>query len=230
MQIVYKSLLAIHVISGTISLILFWIPAIAKKGKRLHNLVGTWYVWTMSLVLISALSLCLYHFFISGQYIMGLVLSFLSFLTLNPLWSGMDALRQKKGLSPSSRRMRLGLDLLLMFLGFILLIIGVYHAIVLVIIFGVVGSLSAIPVYQAVSRKQGKFNWYDNHRSQMIISGSAAYTAFFAFGARRFLVGLQGTHWMIIPWVAPTLLALAAIYRIRYVEKRARQKKARKKA
>lgn len=223
MPLIYQGLMAIHLLSGSISLIMFWIPAFAKKGGKLHKQVGQVYVWAMSVVLASAMALCLYHFLFTGRYVTGLILSFLSFLTLNPLWTGMDALRQKRGLSPRSWQVRLGLDILLLVYGLFLLVIAWRFGNLLILIFGIGGSLSAIPLIKAVRQKQGKFNWYDNHRSQMIISGSAAYTAFFAFGARRLLEGIQGTNWVIIPWVAPTLIAVWVIRRLRRQDKKPRK-------
>jgi hypothetical protein len=48
------------------------------------------------------------------------------------------------------------------------------------------------------------------HIQGTIISGIAAYTAFFAFGGSRIMVGMLHMHqqWMMIPWIAPTLLGL----------------------
>jgi hypothetical protein len=43
-----------HIAAGTIALILFWIPAIARKGGRTHVRAGWFYVACMSLVVVTA--------------------------------------------------------------------------------------------------------------------------------------------------------------------------------
>ncbi len=45
----------------------------------------------------------------------------------------------------------------------------------------------------------------------MIVSGIAAYTAFFAFGARNYMASLLSDDWQILPWVLPTILGVIAI-------------------
>ena len=57
------------------------------------------------------------------------------------------------------------------------------------------------------------------HIQGTIISGIAAYTAFFAFGGSRFLMGVLHLpqQWMILPWIAPSLLGI--IY-MRYMKRK----------
>src|ERR1700691_626458 len=47
----------VHVGSGGLALILFWIPAIARKGGRLHIRAGWFYVACMSVVVVTALAM-----------------------------------------------------------------------------------------------------------------------------------------------------------------------------
>lgn len=48
----------IHIVAGTLGLLLFWIPVLARKGGRLHVNAGRWYIWTVYVVAISALISC----------------------------------------------------------------------------------------------------------------------------------------------------------------------------
>ena len=50
----------------------------------------------------------------------------------------------------------------------------------------------------------------------MLVSGIAAYTAFFAFGGRVFFESLLTGYWAVLPWVAPTIIGIGAI---KYLEK-----------
>jgi hypothetical protein len=48
----------IHIIAGTMGLLLFWLPVFARKGGRLHTTTGRWYVRCVYVVAISALISC----------------------------------------------------------------------------------------------------------------------------------------------------------------------------
>lgn len=224
METLYRILLITHISFGSISLVLFWIPVFARKGGKLHNKVGIIYFYCMSLVVISAMLLCFYNLFISARYINGLALLFLSILTINPLWSGLDALKHKKQLTRRSRNIRLGLEGILFLYGILLLVIGIYYEQVLIIIFGSVGVLTGQRDLRTFLQKEPEYNWFETHMSGMIISGSAAYTAFFAFGARSLFGFLSGTYWVILPWVMPTIIALIAVNILRKSYKIKRKK------
>ena len=58
MEIVRKVLLSTHVTTGCISLILFWLPIIVKKGSLIHIKIGKAYIYSMWIVVFSAIILC----------------------------------------------------------------------------------------------------------------------------------------------------------------------------
>lgn len=211
MELIAKILLGLHISAGSVSLILFWIPAFAKKGGKLHNQVGRIYYFTMLFVVLTAFLLSMYDIFLANKLVMGLALLFLSFLTLSPLWSGVDAIQQKKQLSQRSKHIRLVLELILLIYGIVLLAIGLYYNVILIMIFGITGILVGQQNVRIFAKKEPAYNWFDTHMSGMIISGSAAYTAFFAFGARSLFGFLQGTPWIVLPWVMPTIIALVVV-------------------
>ncbi len=211
MALLFKSLLYLHMVAGSLSLILFWIPVFTRKGGKTHRQVGVVYVWCMSVVVGTAFLMSIYDLLFTSKYVLGLSLLFLSFLTLNPLWSGMDALKQKKQLSKRSRNLRLALEGILFVYGAFLLATGIYYQVILVIIFGSVGVILGFKNVRIFAQKTPEYNWFDTHMSGMIVSGAAAYTAFFAFGARSVFGFLQGTYWVILPWVLPTLIAVVSI-------------------
>jgi hypothetical protein len=57
MASLFQSLRWIHIAAGSIALILFWIPAIARKGGRTHIRAGWFYVACMSVVVVTALGM-----------------------------------------------------------------------------------------------------------------------------------------------------------------------------
>ncbi|MEM7081389.1 MAG: hypothetical protein AAF465_01460 [Pseudomonadota bacterium] len=60
-----------------------------------------------------------------------------------------------------------------------------------------------------------------SHLASMIGAGIASHTAFFVFGANRFLSDALSGHWQLVPWVAPAVVGTIIINRIsrRYVRK-----------
>src|SRR6266478_2601944 len=54
MASLFQSLRWVHISAGSIALILFWIPAIARKGGKTHIRAGWTYVVCMSVVVVTA--------------------------------------------------------------------------------------------------------------------------------------------------------------------------------
>ena len=56
MLFIHSSLVTLHIIAGALALLLFWMPAIAKKGGRVHVLSGRAYAIAMYIVSVSGFS------------------------------------------------------------------------------------------------------------------------------------------------------------------------------
>lgn len=213
MDFLIKALLITHVSAGFTSLGLFFIPAIARKGSKLHNTVGRWYVFGMWTVLITALLLCMVRV-INGQFVQAMFLGFLALLTSQPLYYGVAVLRNKQGASTRMRRVDLGLRLALAIFGPYLIGAGLGwwgpqgHQ--LLVIFGVLGTVISVPsVIDNLRGKQKDYNWLMEHVSGLIISAIAAFTAFFAFGGRQIFGDLFAGNLQIVAWVAPTIIGVS---------------------
>ena len=70
-------------------------------------------------------------------------------------------------------------------------------------------------------------NRLQTHLAEMIVTGIAGYTAFFAFGARQFIQELLVGNWAVVPWVLPTILGTLAIqiWLPKYATKKSASKK-----
>ena len=79
--------------------------------------------------------------------------------------------------------------------------------------FGLLAIPSGRDVWMTKAKAMAKETRMKMHIQGTIISGIAAYTAFFAFGGARII----HHQWMVIPWILPTLLGL--IY-VRYMKKK----------
>lgn len=222
---IFSTLMTIHIIAGSLSLIVFWIPAFTRKGGFNHNRVGRIYMKLMWTVVITAAILSIKNLYF-GHIEAAAFLGFLSIITANPLWKGVAILNQKKGISASFQKKDLLFEILIFILGVLLLTYGIYlkgeGGAVLMIIFGFLGVSNLGTITKNIKNPPIKANWFIEHMKSMITTGIAAYTAFFAFGGRTVLGHIFTDYWMIIPWVGPTVLG---VFAMRYLEKYYLQKR-----
>lgn len=207
----YKTLLSIHVFSGFISLLLFWIPMFTKKGGQAHRKVGQLYVYFMGAVVITATILSIMNA-TNGHWNKALFLGFLSILTGLPLWYGTTILKQKKQTSKTHRITHQTLLYLLLLYSVFLLGVAICLQFkvmgILYLFFGILGISVSAPTLKAYWTHTYQPNWLQEHYGGMIISGTAAYTAFFVFGGANFFESIFVGNWQILPWVLPTILTV----------------------
>jgi len=222
---IHKILLGIHIPFGFLSLVLFWIPVGVKKGSPTHRKVGKWYYWAMWGVVITAVLLCLSNLY-QGNYVSAMFLGYLAIITSYPLWYSYEILNQDKEWSDRYFLIRKIATSTMFFAGLLMMYMGIFqfnfeNMGIVMFFFGVL----ALPgIKDALMKKpvaMAKEQRMKMHIQGTIISGIAAYTAFFAFGGSRILMGYfhLDAQWMVIPWIAPTLLG--TIY-MRYMKKKYR--------
>lgn len=228
MEAVYKFLLGSHIFFGSISLIVFWLPAVfTKKGGEWHNKIGRIYVRLMWFVVISAGLMCLRNIFFVGNYNAAIFLGFLTLITAHPIWHGTAILKYKTEQPRSFVQMHMSFRAVIIIAAFGMIAYGVYlhfqgevHP--LLFIFGILGA-SDLPAWlKEIKNPIKNANWLTEHLSGMIISGIASYTAFFAFGGRAMLGKILTGYWQILPWVLPTIIGIIAI---KYQKKKYEKKK-----
>ncbi|RBP52820.1 hypothetical protein [Arenicella xantha] len=215
MQFISTILLVIHVLAGVASLILFWIPALTRKGGRNHRLAGRWYVKAMWVVVVTAISLSVKNVII-GDYVLAAFLGFLSLLTAKPLWMGTAILSSKHGVNARYRSNLMVLNALLVIAGATLIyygiVLGAQGIAVFLLVFGGLGLSNIIEfvgLWRAPDSRQ--IDWRKQHIVGMGTSGIAAHTAFLAFGASSLITSLVNSYWALAPWLAPTVIGTIAI-------------------
>lgn len=212
----FRSVLGnLHLATGFIALAAFWLPLFTRKGGRFHRTAGWIFVGAMSVILVSAATMTVQRI-VAGDRGFALFLGFLTLITFAAVRGGIMVLRRKAG----PHLMRTPFDfaiLVLIFLaGLALLWQWWLTRFPLLLVFGALGVLTAIPEMLAWRRPPPAVPryWFYQHFENMIIAGMAAHIAFFAFGSTRIWPDLySGQPWwlMLLPWVAPFPAAFGAI-------------------
>lgn len=236
MSIAYTTLLFFHIAIGFVSLVLFWIPMMVKKGSAFHKRSGHWYAKAMYAVGFSALALALMlmidpiGFKYSGANFSqeelprviasvkdsSLFLLAISVLVLVSVRHGLQTIRAKGNHALMRRADHLTINIVLLAVGIWLGIIatGGSPMSVLFYIFATLCVLSAIgnlrfSLTASVTRPQQIIA----HITGIIGAGIGSHTAFFVFGANRVLSELLSGYAAIVPWVLPAVIGNIIIWR-----------------
>lgn len=210
MEVFRQGLLGVHVLAGFAALVLFWVPALTRKGGPWHRRAGRWYAYAMTFIAVTGVVLAV-MFLAGDRWQAGLFLLFLGVITGTSLWNGWRALRTKRDPAGYTTPLHLAVALLNVGGGAALIALGLALDRPLFYAFGPVGLLVGGGML-ALSRKRPddlKF-WLYQHFTGMIGSGIAAHVAFFAFGGRQLLGwGIGGPGLLL--WIGPLVVGTLAI-------------------
>ena len=213
-ELFHKTILWIHIPFGFLSLVLFWIPVGVKKGSTVHRKVGWYYYIAMWVVLITSGLLSISNT-IQGNYIAALYLGYLTLITSNPLWYSYEILKQKGEWSDRYFMIRKVFLAILFICGIGMILLGAikfnFQGMgTMMVFFGLLVMPAGIDLFRSKAVAMSKERRIKMHIQGMIISGIAAYTAFFAFGGSRILMGMLHLpqQWMILAWTLPSVLGL----------------------
>jgi hypothetical protein len=232
MNTIHSLLFIIHIIFGSMALILFWVPIVTKKGGLDHRKFGRHYANTMYAVAASGALMALMVIFAplvikhqlvnentdTQQLVLNLrifwsFLLYLSLLTFVNVRHGILVLKNKKKHSNMRQWPHLFSIGLLLVGGLLLFSLGITYSNSLHIIFGVLGTVLAIQSGRFCLAKSVPVNrWLVEHIGSSIGSGIGAYTAFMSFGGRS-MFGNIG-EWQFVFWVAPGVIGAIASARM----------------
>ena len=247
MSFTYQFLLIIHIAIGFLSLILFWIPMVAKKGSPLHIRTGHWYAKAMYLVGFSALILALmlmidpiaFKFpdndFSAERTVRiaeqlnstGLFLLAISVLVLVGVRHGLQSVKAKGNQALMRRADSLVINTALLAIGIWLAFAaaGGSPMSVLYYIFAALCSVTAISNLRfCLKQKVTRGEQIVAHIGGIIGAGIGSHTAFFVFGANRFLSELLSGYVVIVPWILPGVVGTFIIFQQsrKYLPRKAR--------
>lgn len=223
MHSIFNALILIHIVVGSVGLASFWVPVFARKRRGLHTQAGRVFAYAMmatatsaavaaTLTLIDPLGT---HPETSSRYedslraFNGLMLLYLSVITFSAAFSGLRAVRLKARYGGHRERVEIAVNLLGFVLAAGVMVIGLQRGSALMIglsligLLGTPGNLKMI-LSPAVSPREWKYQ----HMSSMLGAGIAAHTAFFVFGAGRFVDSALSSSPLV--WLAPTILGVPA--------------------
>jgi hypothetical protein len=180
----------------------------------MHRKTGWYYFNTMWIVLITALLMSICNT-ISGNYMAALFLGYLAIITAYPLWYSNEILNQGKEWTDTYFKIRKVFVSVLFISGLGMFLLGAIKFQFLgmgtmMAFFGLLGVPAGRDILMTKAKAMDKETKLKMHIQGTIISGIAAYTAFFAFGGSRLLIEVLQMHhrWMVIPWIVPTLLGI----------------------
>jgi len=229
----------IHIITGSVALIIFWLPMIAKKGSAKHKQYGRYFVKAMlaisisgfvmtTLVLIDPIAVRqpadtlnqaqLAKFALNNRLFAGFLfmLSLLVFNTTRYAIAVLDAKEQRQLLRRSKFVIPFVLQLIC---GAIMFMVGSHYEQVLFQVFAVLCVVNSIGSLKYIFTSEvPKRSWLIEHLGAIFGSGIAAYTAFFVFGGSRLFEVFISQQGQLVLWVLPGVLGTIAsiIYKKRY--------------
>lgn len=210
--LIYKSLIAVHVLCGILSLASGLVAMIANKGGKVHNRAGVVFYWSMFMIFVTTtLFFILYPTNLKYQFFLGI-----GIVSFYPNWSGKRMLGMKKGLVPALAD-KIG-AWLIGFSGVCMLAYGAYLTAnpakgfdALNILFFVFGTVSLSNAYGDLKFYLGhvkaeKMHWFFAHAGKMMGAYSAAITAFCVNIVPRFLPENTPSFVYILTWTAPGII------------------------
>lgn len=231
MLMLHSLLLKLHIALGVIALLLFWLPMLSRKGSGLHRKSGRYYGYIMKAVAMSGLIMTAMVWFdpigikgaglmVDGQIsqrkldfymlinLFLFLLSLLTWVTIRHATGSLLCKQNRVALRYWSYQAPVWL----------LLLVAPYAAwqgfqfnMPLVMVFAGISLITCFSILTYLHSKTVTTNrWLIEHASAMIGSGIAAYTAFFAFGGRALFAELLTGHWMMLPWLLPSLIGIPA--------------------
>lgn len=211
-DVYYQGLVAAHATTGMAGLVAFWIPALSKKGGRVHRAAGKLFLTAMLLVTLTGIPLAALLLF-RGQWVFAVFLLYLAVLLSASTGSAWAAIKLKRQPERYYGLLFLAAAWLLVLAGLVVSALGVAYNVTLLIMFGAIGPFVSIDMFKRYRAKVRPANWWLlEHFGGMIGGGIATHVAFGAFGLRRLWPGYAALDgWIgMLPWIAPVVLGVAA--------------------
>lgn len=218
----FHAVVLAHIVSGSLGLVAFWVPVIAKKGADRHKAWGR--VFTASMLVTGAIAMVIAtltlldpvgthpHMTFEPDLIRGIfgwMMLYLAVLTINLAWYGWECIRHRRNHAAHRSWPNLALQALLFVLSANCAVQGLIIGQGLMVGISVVGFATVATNLRFMLRREpGPRDWLKEHLKGLVGAGISVYTAFLAFGAVR-LVPELALHPGL--WAIPLVTGLAII-------------------
>jgi divalent metal cation (Fe/Co/Zn/Cd) transporter len=218
----FKLFLLIHITTGAVGLVLFWVPVIGRKGGANHRTYGRAFSYLMLVTASMAfgMGLCtiLYpvethpHLTQAASWIQGIfgwMMLYLAILTVSLVWHGLVTIRNKRDHLANRRWPNVALNLVVIVAALNCAWRGWLIDETLMMGIAVVGVASGLTnLWFIYSAAPAKITYQLEHVKAAVGAGISVYTAFMAFGFVRLMPSNALNPKM---WSIPLVVGLAII-------------------
>jgi hypothetical protein len=206
MSLIYRTLLALHVVAAVAAVVIFWAAAVTRKGSARHVLVGRLFVWTMIAMTTSAIAMSVFNLAVptavhtlaeyqartavfSGDGSRITVDDLVRSFRLNAVWLTYVAVQLLAGLRFGTQVVRTrsthGRDLradaaiaaVVLVTGMVLTWFGVRVGHPLIVAFGIIGAVSSGRRLQVLARPSpSPMAWWYEHMGSLLGVGIPLHT------------------------------------------------------
>jgi hypothetical protein len=219
----FHILIAIHIVFGAIGLISFWVPVVGKKGGKNHRKWGK--VFWVTIMVAGSLALCLSSLtlydpiathphlasqgasFVRG--IFGVMMFYLAILTLNLAWYGLETIKNKGNHAANRSGLNVWLQPVLVLAALGCAIEGLLIKQYLMVGMSMIGFATAgTNLFFMFTKAPQAKAYLKEHVKAIVGCGISVYTAFFAFGAVRYMPSMALHPGL---WSIPLVVGLSII-------------------
>jgi hypothetical protein len=222
----FKVLVAAHIATGAVGLLLFWVSVFSKKGGRIHRQWGLVFTYSMLVTGCIAMGMGLTtladpvgthpHLPLDEwdaakiRAIFGWMMLYLAILTISLAWHGLQAVRKKRDHAAHRAPFDVGLQLLVIVAAINCAARGLLAGQPLMIGISIVGVASGatnlVFIYRTAPRR---WAYMVEHTKSLVGAGISVYTAFMTFGLVRLLPDQALNP---ATWVIPLAIGLSIIF------------------
>jgi hypothetical protein len=217
----FQLLVMVHVSTGAIGLLLFWVPVLGRKGGARHKAAGRWFNRLMLATAATAIAMALLNLHDPAgthphikdadftRNIFGWMMLYLGVLTVNLTLYGWNALLNRRDHALHRSTANLGLQALLLALSLNTAIRGLIFGQPLMVGISAIGfaTVGTNLAFMLRARPAPVYALRE-HVKGLIGTGISVYTAFLAFGAVRFVPELALHPGL---WAIPLVVGLGII-------------------
>ncbi len=218
----FHAVVLAHIVTGSVGLVSFWVPVLARKGGPRHRAWGK--VFTGSMLLTGAIAIGISTLtlldpvgthphvdfpapLISG--IFGWMMLYLAILTMNLAWYGWECIQLRRDHARHRSPLNLLSQAVLLLAAANCAWRGIQLDQVLMVGISMVGFATVATNLRFMLRSSpGPQDWLKEHLKGLVGAGISVYTAFLAFGAVRLMPELALNPGL---WAVPLVTGMAII-------------------